>query len=144
MIGRAAYSESTPICAVGTDKQRRDDGGEEGQRDDRELVVLGIRGQLEVIGARRDRAQERGEHDQHRGRHERQGDQDPGRHLAADAAAEPERDAHAVAPDGAPPPPAARAFPVVALVAEVEDLGAAGRAHDAAASDGASNTLASE
>ena len=41
------------VAPVGAEEQRRDDGGEEAEREDRELVVLGVRRQLEVVGVGR-------------------------------------------------------------------------------------------
>ena len=69
-------------------------------------------------------------HDEDDHRHEREPEEEPRRHLRADAASEPERGPDPVPPDRAASRPASGPLALVAVVAEVEDLRRPGR-HDA-------------
>ena len=122
-----------PVAPVGADQQRCDDRGEQPERHHRPLVVVAVRRKLEVVGVR-GRPDEGGDHDEDDHRDEREPEQEPRRDLRPDPAPEPERDADPVAPDRAPPRPASGPFSLVAVVAEVEDLGGPGRHGAASAS----------
>ena len=112
-----------PVAPVGAEQLRPDGGGEEKQDDARDRVVVGVRGEVELIAeVGREPINGSGDEREHERGDDRRRDEQPGEDLGLAPASKAHRGSQAVLVDGEHGSASTLALPLVAAEADIEDL----------------------